>query len=462
MRKLTTGVRLLSSPVLLKWIFSLVLYCFLYLGVQVIILQGVYKDNISALNDRLDTVIKTEGIDLNLLCTVVSCNRVIRNNKEYINNNGILRQNITFDKGNFEIELLNTNSDGDIVIKRPEAMYVISNSRYIGIVSKLLIVSVWIVAFITTILYFSKVSAEIKRSRLEKGGLKIELENKLQRDLAESLHHEIGTPIAIIESLLEGLYRRLYPCNITEDGVCDFKNVIIGKKECSGCRQRDSKREVDRIAADYYYKIKFSIARLTSIQNLVAGAKHIKYSNGTVAIYEILDNIINSNKNFQISKIQAEYNNIELLKKYACGPGLSNGEMLIAMQSMVTNSIEAKSTSVKFSAKVVGKMNERMELYVTDNGRGVRNKYDEVIKDTDIFNYGYSTKDENGNQKIVKGFIKRLYYKFYSPDETSTRGVGLSVNKAILKNSGGDIELIETSVKGTTFKVTIPIKIRKD
>ncbi len=462
MKKLVNNLKVFTSTIMFKGLVTVILYCLLYLGVQTIIVHGMYKDNIEAINDRLDTVISTEGVDLNLLCNVVGCERLLYQGREYKSINGIVRLNKFPENGNYDIVSFFTNSDGDMVIERPEATYIVSNDRYKAIVGQLLLVSVLVVAFITTILYFSKASAEVKRARLEKGGLKIELENRLQRDLAESLHHEIGTPIAIIESLLEGLYRRLYPCTITHDGVCDFKNIDIDKSKCRGCKQRDNKREVDIIASEYYYKIKFSIARLTSIQNLVAGAKHIKYSNGTVALYEIIDNIISSNKNFQISKINAEYRNLDLLNKYACGVGLSNGEMLIVMQSMVTNSIEAKSTKITFSAKLTGKMNEKMELYVSDNGRGVRNKYDEVIKDMDIFNYGYSTKDENGNPKVVKGWIKRLYYRFYGPDEVSTRGVGLSVNKGILKNSGGDIELVSTSAKGTTFKVTIPIKIRKD
>ena len=131
------------------------------------------------------------------------------------------------------------------------------------------------------------------------------------------------------------------------------------------------------------------------------------------------------------------------------------------MHAMVTNSIEAKSTKLKFSVDTSNTNPDKLEIILEDNGRGIRNALGEVIADKDIFNYGYSTKDPNGDNIKITSWLKKILFKLGYYNEISTRGVGLSVNKRILENSGGDIELIDTSVKGTIFKVTIPIKVRR-
>ncbi|MDT2048503.1 ATP-binding protein [Priestia flexa] len=51
---------------------------------------------------------------------------------------------------------------------------------------------------------------------------------------------------------------------------------------------------------------------------------------------------------------------------------------------------------------------------------------------------------------------KNIFHPFNTSKENGT-GLGLTIVKTILQNHGGDIELVETSEKGTTFMLTLPI-----
>lgn len=450
---------LITPKRLIKAFLSISLYTLFFVLLEIIMLNRVYTDTYNDYETKLNNIVKLEGVDLNLMCNVVGCSEIVYNGNNYTNNNGFIERTLLpVDTNSY---LGNFNKDLDTIINSNDITFIVPNDKFIDLTLSLLFSSTMIFMLFTTILYISKLISEYRSSILEKGGLKIELESKLQRDITESLHHEIGTPLAIISTLLEDLYRHLYPCDVTDDGVCDFKKEFVNKSHCKGCSKYNNNRRIDDIAIDHYYKMKFSLDRLNSIQNLIAGSKHIKYSNGTVAVYDIIENIVSTNNSFKVNKIQAEYENVDILKYYACGIGLANGELLLVMHAMVTNSIEAKSTKLKFSVDTTNTNPDKLEIILEDNGRGIRNALGEVIADKDIFNYGYSTKDPNGDNIKITSWFKKILFKLGYYNEISTRGVGLSVNKRILENSGGDIELLDTSIKGTIFKVTIPIKVRR-
>jgi len=438
---------------------NIFIYMCLFIFLEVLIMKGVYADTYKEYANKLNNIVKTEGLDLSLMCNIVECKGMEYDNVVYKNDNGfITRTNVVLDT---EYYWYNVNRNFETILESNNVKFVIENNKFIHLTTSVLFSSTLIFLLFSIIIYVSKIVSDYKTATLEKGSLKIELESKLQRDITESLHHEIGTPLAIIATLLENLYRYLYPCGLTEDGVCDFKNEYLDKKACEGCQKYSNGRKVDSVAIDHYYKIKFSIDRLNSIQNLIAGSKHIKYSNGTVAIYDIIDNIVSTNNSFKVNKVQIEYKNLELFNKYACGLGLSNGELLLIMHAMVTNSIEAKSTNLCFSVNSVDSSLNIMEIIIADNGRGIRNALDEIIDDKEIFDYGYSTKDISGENIRITNWFKKLIFKLGWNQQPSSRGAGISVNKRILENSGGKMELVSTSRQGTKFKITIPIKIRR-
>lgn len=442
---------------------SLVVFLF-YLTSSVY--QGVANDYFV----KIETIDKTEGLDINLMCNVIGCDKVyfkINTSDKYNydifkNNKGFLvHEGFEIEKPKMLTGLL--SEDYETIIPYKGNLFFINDSKYFDSMFILVLYASIVFFFMFSISFFIKLVNEYKESIIEKKNFTIETEGKLQRDLTESLNHELNMPVALIDTLINDLYSYMYPCSISENGICDFRKEKLKTEHCHKCRNSHYNREVDQIAMSHYYDMQMAIERITNVLNLISGAKHIKYNNGTISLYEIAKNIVDSNNSFKVNKVTAEYENLDLLKFYATGEGLSNGDLLNALHVMIMNSLEAKASKIKFRAEKL--TNTMLNLYVEDDGRGVRDDNDHVISTTDIFNYGYSTKELDGSNKCDKlkwwqKLTTRLGLKFNK--EKSPRGVGLSINKGIIEKAGGSMVLYKTTSKGTIFKLTIPIKVRKD
>ena len=436
--------------------------CFFLFFIQLLTIFSIYDDNVKEYEKRINTIVTTEGFDLNLMCNVISCSYVKYEDTKFKSIDGILNQ--TDDNVDIIKYFYVFNKNLDTIIKYEQSYFIISNDNFIRIISYIVIFSssvIFVIFFIMSLIIYI---SESKRSIMEKSILKNNLESRLQRDMTESLHHEMGTPIAVIKTLVDEIYRMLYPCKHTSSKHCSHKTRNETFSFCQGCVMYSGKsRAIDVIATKYYEKIMLAIESLNVLQNVIGESKHIKYSNGTVSILEIISNVISSNNSSKVNKIEADIISKEILNKYACGIGLQNGELMLVLNAMVNNSIEAKATKIKIEA-ILSKTEDSIELMFKDNGRGVRDRDDNLVMDINIFNYGYSTKNKNGEALEPKKLIEKVFEKLFklnNIDVVTERGVGLSVNKRILNKSGGDIELVETNEKGTLFKITLPIKIRR-
>lgn len=436
--------------------------CFFLFFIQILTIFSIYDDNVKEYEKRISTIVNTEGFDLNLMCNVISCIYVKHGNTNFKLEDGILR--ITEENIDVERYFYVFNKNLDTVITHGYTYFIINNENFIRIISYIVVFSssvIFIIFFIMSLIIYV---SETKRSIMEKSILKNNLESRLQRDMTESLHHEMGTPIAVIKTLIDEIYRLLYPCRHTSSKLCSFKTKNENHSFCSNCIiYTGQSRSIDVIATKYYEKIILALESLNVLQTVIGDSKHIKYSNGTVSLLEIINNVISSSNSSKVNKIEADITTKDLLDKYACGIGLQNGELLLVLNAMINNSIEAKSTKIKIES-ILTKTEDRLEIYLKDNGRGVRDRDDNLVMDINIFNYGYSTKNSNGEALAPKKFTEKIIdklFKLNNIDIITERGVGLSVNKRILNKSGGDIELVETNEKGTLFKITIPIKTRR-
>lgn len=438
------------------------LVCLFLLVIQVLTIFGIYDDSIKENHNRIDTIVKTEGFDLNLICNVISCKYANYEGSNFIIEDGILTESM--EKINIDKYFYIFNSNFDTIITYENATFVINNDKFIRILMIILSISSVAIFIIFFIMSFILHISEIKRNIMEKSILKNNLESRLQRDMTESLHHEMGGPLAVISTLIEEIYKMLYPCKHTSNKLCSFKTRNEKMSYCNSCvMYTGENRKIDEITTKYYEKIILSINSLNVIQNTIGESKHIKYSNGTVSLLEIITNVISSNNCYKVYKIEADISDRDLLNKYACGIGLQNGELLLVLNAMINNSTEAKANKLFISANLT-KSEDNIEIYIKDNGRGVRDRDDNVVNDINIFNYGYSTKSKNGAplqpKKKLEKFLDNIF-NFNNVDISTERGVGLSVNKRILNKSSGDIDLVSTSKQGTLFKITIPIKIRR-
>lgn len=455
---------------ILRYLSFFIFFIFFFSVIIFTIVGSVYKDIYNLYIKKIETIDRTEGKDISLMCNVIGCESLIYKIDDvkyyYVNKNGILNYTNKIVKDDIYFDIY--TEDFKTVIVYDDITFIVDDSRYMNLVMDILyLVLVSFFIFYTLIFTIFTIKNH-KFNIMEKGSFKFELESRLQRDITESLHHEMGMPIALIDTLVKDLYMHLYPCDFSSNGICDFNNEEVESTVCETCKNNLNKRSIDGFAVDHYNKIRFAIDRLNSVLSLIAGSKHIKYNNGTVSLYSIIDNIISSVNSFKVNKITAKYVNEELFHKYAVGLGLSNGDMLNMIHNMVNNSIEAKATEIEFKAVIRNEY--KLDIYIQDNGRGIRDKNDNIIKDDIIFNYGYSTKDEEYNKLLsltkVRNIIEKIYRFIFKSSLFSiyntTRGVGLAVNKGLLIGSGGDIVLIDTSSAGTTFRLTIPMKLKRD
>lgn len=435
-------------------------------AIGLFIITNLYDRVLSDYEKRLDSIALTEGVDLTLMCNIVGCQQLIttHNGKEryFYNLNGVLKE--LRNKPNIEHSFFfpKITTDNFSMVKSADTIFFIDDKKYFTLVSTMMVGVYFIIILLFTITALFKAYYKAEADSIEKSNFRSTLSSRLQRDLTESLHHEMGMPLALIATLVREFFALVYPCKHTKDNVCDFRNDDVDIKLCEDCEFYKRRRATDAVAVDYYTKIMFAVDRINSVLRNIAAAKHIKYSNGTVSILSMMENIVAGFNNYKVNKISAIYTNKELLLKYAVSGGLNNGDMLNILGMLVKNAIEAKACEITFTGEQVvpGKLN----IYIKDNGRGIRDAMDRIVKDPMIFQYGFSTKDTNGNHITAKSLLERFLLStgVNIVNNGTPRGVGLSVNKGILSKCNGDIVIHETSSSGTTFKITLPIKERRD
>jgi len=456
---------------------------------------------------NVHNILKYEGIDHNLICIGSDCSYIIYNKDKYIKTSQMILKKTNKDIEEIEKiyditytfefdDLLYTSRlnllEGSILISTnllwyDNQSYKIKsnlNGFYINLRNNTIIILIlFYILFTIGYIRFSK--DKHRTDMLETFKNNAKLENKYQKVISESAHHEMMQPVAAIKTFSEELMR-IYGLAFSKKGCsaeclktgepCSKKGSLI----CSDLHDNPYIKE----SSDYFSKIENSIQQLEVVLGQMRDTKHFKYSNGDKSIYQLLDNISSTMQVFNIDKFEPSYINREVMEKYSVY-NMSNGEFLNVVSNHITNSIEAKANKIIFQIKPLNKKKENIDnknnevkyisLFIIDNGVGIRNEHKEIISSNEqnkIFNAGVSTKDQDGNHIIIKerrslnilNKIKRgiIQFSTYSKEEEhSFRGVGLYVNKTQLNRYGGDLSLIETSEKGTVFKITIPVKLTR-
>ncbi len=416
----------------------------------------VYHNEVKDLKERLIQTTEKEGNNIYLICNYINCTGVVHEGMEYYNSEVGLVTN-EGKKLNTKLFMFFFNTDLDTLIKYSDTVYVVSNENKWKFINRLLALST-VILFITIFILSLKIHMDnLKVEKKYRSSMRNDLESKLQRDLTESLHHEMGTPLAIIRTLMEEIIKSMYPCINTTPSICNY--IIYGKEidACDKCDIKEKKRNIDNKIASYYEQLRFAVDSLYSLQTIIGKSKKISYSNGTVSIFEILNNVITSSNQLRIKNLTANYKQKGILDTHSCR-GIQNGEMLMIVNNLVLNSIEAHATSISISTTLTD--TGFLCLDIKDDGCGIRDVNNNVIKDYNIFKYGYSTKDKDGKNIINTNWLTSLLYRInLLVRDNEFRGAGLSLCKDLLRKNGGDIMLVETSKEGTTFRLKIPVKV---
>lgn len=214
--------------------------------------------------------------------------------------------------------------------------------------------------------------------------------------LAASIAHEFGNPIIGIRNFLKALQKS----SSIEKG--DAEVIDLAVQECQ--------------------RVKDLISNLQNFN---------RPTSGTIApmdLHKAIDDML------LFCKKNMKERQIQVVKKYAKNLPLIH-TVSDQIKQVILNCLNNAAESIKEDHGTITLKTEahddKILLHISDTGRG--------IKDTDIdyiFEPFFSTKP------AVEG-----------------TGLGLSVSYGIIKRHCGDIEVTATSRKGTTFTITLPIKV---
>jgi len=402
-----------------------------------ITLYSTYNTSLEKYDSRLNDVSRLNGDDINLICNVVTCTYL--KNKSgtiYKNINGVLRKVDILKDDVFKPMYVGVfNSTYNTVIPYNGNIIVIDDSAYFLSVNKLMYINYIFLFLFYTIPFFIYKYERIKILEIRDKTSSDELEISLQRDLAESLNHEITLHVVVLRNIVTGLYNKLIRIRSSTENCCEvmFTNDTIVN-----------------LNAMYRNGI-LAIETIEEVLSTISDSKKLKYTEKESSLYELLNTVEASINSLSVRKIKVTITEgIAISKKYRPCRELGNSKTARIFKNNIVNSKEAKANKVSILIKLI-KDNTYVEVLLVDNGIGIQN-YDGTIltKPEIIFEQGVTTKKANGELVNNKNHVSR------------SRGIGAFINKRELESIGGTITILRTSKQGTIFRITFPIKKIKE
>jgi len=381
-----------------------------------------------------------DEVDREHLCKILGCSTVfdIEHNKKFVMNkdNSMLVKD-TFGDSNIiklwrNIVLVDNNIA--IYLKEAKSYFVLSNTD----LSTKLIIMFTIVVPISLAIFiyplFISIRNEKENAIRQNVGNEALLANKSMIMITENIHHELNTPLEIIDNKIEKIHRIIDNYLIGEYNFFREHNKgtnIDGltREEWEKIQKREIDLKLIKLSPDFEF-IKTSSEQIYNILEKMKGFKHMRYSNGNKTIHDVFEGAFKiisiSNTNY-IHKID------DKLKKFSIeSTKFRNADLLGIAINNIKNSIEANASKVLIIYG--GFENGLLKVRIIDNGNGIPSNAKKHI-----FDPNFSTKS----------------------NDNSIRGNGMYLNKQIIKQGGGDTTVIETSKVGTTIELVIPTKERR-
>lgn len=321
--------------------------------------------------------------------------------------------------------------------------------------------------FVFTIMYFRNSFNEKKRSLLSLHDKETSIQEKYINLLNENINHELNTPISILKAKLEKLQKEINKFIIEgcPTGVIKQTFTPVISKERGICKNCPS---FPGFLLDDFPTMFNAIEAINAVMERTSNWKQIKYSNGNTSIYNIIENVHKSMGYFVRNNIR--YPISEELKDIVLNGSYKNGDLQLCIMNHIKNSLEAKASIIQFEGHLE---NGKLHLFVIDNGHGIKDKYNKIIpvsKYEKIFDPYYSTKDGDNcerNNIVLKWLCDITDYldSVVNFSETKRnikqiRGIGTYLNRTTLRNNGGDLKVLETSIDGTVFEIITSAKIK--
>ena len=398
-----------------------------------IVVCGCY---INYINNPLDiNVVEYNEIDREQLCKISKCIGVEShtlkksfkpNNKghlqkaEYVESNLFHIHKSLYYSYNNSFVLYNDKSDTFFILDTEHIILDYSNAMGIIIPLSLLI-------FVLPLL--KSIREEKNTAMFVLAGNEALLANKSMINIAENIHHELNTPIEVIDNKIEKIHR------VFKKYMIDTKDIENNPKlkVCEVCGDYkvfsiEKEKQLNKLETDFEF-IKTSSEQIYSVLQKMKEFKHLRYSNGNKSIENIIDGgfqIINiSNSNFS-------YHVDSELSKYKIGSkDLKNADLLGIILNHIKNSLEANAN--KIYIKYAGFEKNKLKIRIIDNGNGIPKE-----AQRNIFKPNFSTKSI----------------------DSGIRGNGMYLNRYILNSVSGSIRLVSSSNKGTTIELAIPVYLK--
>lgn len=403
----------------------------LFIGINFISLLSVstvFNTHIEYLNNQIkNNISEYNEIDREQLCKITGCSRVDIDylKKSFIpNDNGVLCKAEYIEDKKIKIHnnlFLTKNFKFSIYSDVSRTFFVLDTSELILDYINMLSIFITLITIFFLFSLARSINDEKDRSLLSIANNEVLLANNTMINITENIHHELNTPLEVIDNKTEKINRVL-------------ANFLIEEHKATKNLRNIPKDRVERNAklaslSDDFDFVRTASEQIYSVLNKMKNFKQIRYSNGNKSIRDIIEggfNIINiSNTNFDYL---IDYN----LDKYVIGSeAIKNADLLSIILNHIKNSLEAGAN--KIYIVFVLETKKIIKFRIIDNGKGIP-----VYMQKNLFKPNFSTKS----------------------NESGIRGNGMYLNKYILNTVGGDVSLISTSYKGTTIEISIPAKLK--
>lgn len=451
--------------VIIKFITILVILSIVTCIIMSLVTKEV-ESNIKNTNEtKINYIYNRFGVDLELLCLMSTCQTIyVRDvkNKNYsgydINTNGIVirekKSIATYD------DMLNEYNTGkhawyvvggnsEVVIKYPLSIVPAINESKLYIVVSIIIV-------LSLLMAITIVIVDVRFNKYKQSKSKNALNDQLRSELTESLHHELAGPISVIESNVKFFIKETIRCPHNTKHICRYYLNHTEIEGCKDCKYR---------GVDVGERLSSTLVSIESMKSILCTMSHLKkmrYQRENLNLSVILDSVSALNRINTYNVTTINIMDKELTSTYMIDGTLGDGVLFNSIMTLINNSNEANATQINITPKLLN--NNIMELYISDNGTGITNSRGEIDKNSEdkIFSYGYSTKEDFSTIKSKASLFTRFMSILLSTTSnlTTSRGAGLAIARKLLRDNGGDIELVTTSENGTIFKIKFPVKTK--
>lgn len=404
-------------------IFSLLMFVF---GMNLIAVGKSYSKHVS--HQMTYNITEYNEVDNEQLCRISNCSYVI---KDYSNMQMVYTAALNEAKGlklirnyNQTVDLYHLFDEYYISDTLDIILYVEGADAYFALDLSVLVDELKLAYMITftmvflisiSFMYFSY-KKEMREHMIQTVGAEAIISNQSMILITENVHHEMNTPMEVIDNKIEKIHRIVNEFIVSElenNEPITEERVALNKKLIT-------------LEKDFEY-VNTAIEQIFVTLDRMRGFKHLRYSNGNKTLYDIcygackMITIANSGFDFEVDKE---------LENYKIKPNgtktLKNVDLLNAIINHLKNSLEAKSSNIIICFnKVIG---NTLYLNIIDNGNGIPK---EALPN--VFKENYSTKGTH-----------------------EPRGNGMHISKYFILNPfGGDVNVVDTNSNGTIISISL-------